>query len=53
MAGLGTLPSSAPFPDTSFFIGTGTARSGLINSIGIGKTMVEFWFDPMSSKVCM
>ncbi len=25
----------------------------LISSIGIGKTMVEFWFEPMSSRVCM
>ena len=30
---------------TSPSIGTGAAMSGLISSIGIGKTMVEFWFD--------
>jgi len=35
------------------FMGTGAARSGRMSSIGIGNTMVEFWFDPMSSSVCM
>ena len=40
-------------PTATAFIGTGAARSGLINSMGMGKTMVEFWFEPMSSSVCM
>jgi hypothetical protein len=39
----------APVP----FIGTGAASIGLISSIGMGNTIVEFWFDPMSSSVCM
>jgi hypothetical protein len=38
---------------TGSFIGTGAARSGRMSSMGIGKTMVEFWFEPMSSRVCM
>ena len=52
-AATGTTGRSAAATGTNPSIGTGAARSGLINSIGIGKTMVEFWFDPMSSSVCM
>ncbi len=44
---------SRPFAGGAVFIGTGAAKSGRINSIGIGNTMVEFWLDPMSSNVCM
>jgi hypothetical protein len=34
-------------------MGTGASKSGPMSSMGIGKTMVEFWFDPLSSSVCM
>jgi hypothetical protein len=44
---------AARLPASTTFMGTGAARSGLINSMGMGKTIVEFWFDPMSSNVCM
>ena len=44
---------TARLPGAAAFIGTGAARRGLINSMGIGNTMVEFWFDPMSSSVSM
>jgi hypothetical protein len=36
-----TLPPTAA-PAAAAFIGTGAARSGRINSMGIGKTIVEF-----------
>jgi carboxyl-terminal processing protease len=56
--GITSLGDSPPFvgalaPAVTALIGTGAARSGLINSMGMGKTIVEFWFDPMSSSVCM
>ena len=54
--GATTCAGSAPLgrlPAAAAFIGTGAARRGRINSMGMGKTMVEFWFEPMSSSVCM
>ena len=51
--GPGALVDSPPLVVPAFFIGTGAARSGLISSMGMGKTIVEFWFDPMSRSVCM
>jgi hypothetical protein len=55
------LLAASPFGGANLFaatdagplMGTGSARSGLISSMGIGKTIVEFWFEPMSSSVCM
>src|SRR3984893_12380204 len=57
----GPLLATSPFGGANLFaatdagplMGAGSARSGLISSIGIGKTTVELWFEPMSSRVCM
>jgi len=53
--GAGASPglSDAPLPIATVFSGTGAASKGRINSIGMGKTIVEFSFDPMSRSVCM